>query len=145
MATKEPYYSVSTLVVKPENVNKVIEFFTRVSKATEELEPAAEIYRWYKVEGKDEFVYIENLILPVMKGKLPQGQLCGLLYVEVFSSMLIEETWFRFASEEHYRAHQNSSHFQGLYKEYLQYITEPFVFYPIDTSKDKLVGGFERT
>ncbi|KUI69209.1 hypothetical protein VM1G_11589 [Cytospora mali] len=107
MATKEPYYSVSTLVVKPENVNK--ERKSRVSKATEELEPAAETYRWYKVEGRDEFVYIE-----------------------------------KFASEEAYCAHQNSSHVQGLYKEYLQYITEPFIFYPIYTSKDKLVGGSER-
>lgn len=58
--------------------------------------------------------------------------------------MLFELSWTRFASEENYRAHQNSSHVQGLYKQYLQYITEPFVFHAIDTSKDRIVGGFER-
>ncbi|ROV88402.1 hypothetical protein VPNG_10296 [Cytospora leucostoma] len=117
MASRQTYYSVSTLAVKPENKDKVrkviqnsvVEFFTKVGKATEEQEPAAEIYRWYKVEGKDEFVFIE-----------------------------------KFASEEDYRAHQNSPHVQGLYKEYLQYITEPFVFHAIDTSNDGIVGGFER-
>lgn len=49
----------------------------------------------------------------------------------------------RFASEAAYRAHQNSSHVQGLYLEYIQYITQPFVFYPIDTA-DRVEGGFER-
>ncbi|KAK2608317.1 hypothetical protein N8I77_006935 [Diaporthe amygdali] len=109
MASQDAYYSVSTLAVKPENQEKVVEFFTRVAKATEELEPAAQIYRWYKVEGKDEFVFIE-----------------------------------KFTSEQDYRAHQKSSHVQKLYREYLQYLPEPFVFHPINNSKDRLVGGFER-
>ncbi|KAF3768962.1 hypothetical protein M406DRAFT_71919 [Cryphonectria parasitica EP155] len=109
MADTAAYYSVSTLAVKPENQAKVVEFFTKVAEATEKAEQAAQIYRWYKVEGKDEFVWIE-----------------------------------KFASEKDYRAHQQSSHVQGLYKEYLQYITEPFVFFPVDTSEDQLVGGFER-
>ena len=39
---------------------QVVEFFTKVSKATQELEPAAQIYKWYKVDGKDQFVYIEQ-------------------------------------------------------------------------------------
>ncbi|KAI3397157.1 hypothetical protein diail_11131, partial [Diaporthe ilicicola] len=103
MATKDTscYYSVSTINVKPENQAKVVEFFTRVGEATEQLEPAAKIYRWYKVEGKDQFVFIE-----------------------------------KFASEADYRVHQNSAHVQGLYQEYIEYITEPFVFYPIDTSEE---------
>ncbi|KAJ4418785.1 hypothetical protein N0V82_005350 [Gnomoniopsis sp. IMI 355080] len=103
------YYSVSTLNVKPENQAKVVEFFTRVGEATERLEPAAKIYRWYKVEDKDQFVFIE-----------------------------------KFASEADYRVHQHSAHVQGLYREYIEYITEPFVFYPIDTSGERLIGGFER-
>lgn len=45
---------------------QVVEFFTKVSKATQELEPAAEIYRWYKVDGKDEFVYIEKYVQVVL-------------------------------------------------------------------------------
>ncbi|ROV87835.1 hypothetical protein VMCG_10543 [Cytospora schulzeri] len=65
MTSKGAYYSVSTLTVKSENIDKhynfkIVEFFTRVAKATEELEPAAEIYRWYKGEGKDEFGFIEK-------------------------------------------------------------------------------------
>ncbi|PSR79706.1 hypothetical protein BD289DRAFT_508504 [Coniella lustricola] len=109
MVSNETYYSVSTLDVLPENVDKVVEFFTKVSAATQQLEPAAQIYKWYKVNGKEQFVYIEQ-----------------------------------FASEAAYRAHQNSSHVQDLYKEYIQYITEPFVFYDVDTT-NRLVGGFERT
>lgn len=50
----------------------------------------------------------------------------------------------RFASEAAYRVHQKSAHVRALYQEYLEYITEPFEFYPIDTSEDMLVGGFER-
>lgn len=53
-------------------------------------------------------------------------------------------TLARFASEAAYRAHQKSSHVQGLYREYIQYITQPFVFYPIDT-RDRVEGGFERS
>lgn len=48
----------------------------------------------------------------------------------------------RFATKADYRAHQKSAHLQGLYQEYIQYITEPFVSYPIDTF-EKLIGGFE--
>lgn len=51
-------------------------------------------------------------------------------------------TLARFASEAAYRAHQNSSHVQGLHREYFQYITQPFVFYLIDTVK-RAEGGFE--
>lgn len=40
--------------------------------------------------------------------------------------------------------HQNSGHVRALYQEYIEYITEPFVFYPIDTSEEMMVGGFER-
>ncbi|POS75169.1 hypothetical protein DHEL01_v206432 [Diaporthe helianthi] len=103
------YYSVSTIDVKPENQAKVIEFFTRVAKAAEQLEPAAKIYRWYKVEGKNQFVFIA-----------------------------------KFASEDDYRVHQKSAHVRALYQEYIEYITEPFVFHPIDTSEEMQVGGFER-
>ncbi|KAG8170262.1 hypothetical protein KVR01_001007 [Diaporthe batatas] len=111
MATNETsyYYSVSTVDVKPEKQAKVVEFFTRVAKATEQLEPAAQICRWYKVEGKDQFVFIE-----------------------------------KFASEADYRVHQNSAHVRALYQEYIEYITEPFVFYPVDTSENMQVCGFER-
>ncbi|KAK3945232.1 hypothetical protein QBC46DRAFT_371628 [Diplogelasinospora grovesii] len=107
--TDETYYSVSTLNVLPQNVAKVAEFFTRVSEETLKNEPAAQIYKWYKVAGKDQFVYIEQ-----------------------------------FASEADYRVHQNKSYVQGLYKEYLPYITEPFVFYPVDNTANRTVGGFER-
>lgn len=37
----------------------------------------------------------------------------------------------RFASEKDYRAHQNSAHVQGLYKEYLAHITEPLSSIPL--------------
>lgn len=50
----------------------------------------------------------------------------------------------RFESERDYRAHQQSAHVQGLYKEYLPYLTDTFVFHSIDTSGDRMVGGFER-
>jgi hypothetical protein len=53
-------------------------------------------------------------------------------------------TPFRFASEADYRVHQNKSYVQGLYKEYLPYITELFVFYPVDNSAARSVGGFDR-
>lgn len=33
-----------------------------MAEATEQLEPAAKIYRWYKVEGKDQFVFIEKFV-----------------------------------------------------------------------------------
>ncbi|KAH8893551.1 hypothetical protein GQ53DRAFT_745079 [Thozetella sp. PMI_491] len=56
----EPFFSISTIQVKPENTEKVLEFFNRVAKATQEKEAAAKIYRYYKVEGKNEFVWIEK-------------------------------------------------------------------------------------
>ncbi|KAH8659825.1 hypothetical protein BX600DRAFT_513493 [Xylariales sp. PMI_506] len=48
----EPFFAVSTL--------QVVEFFDKVAKETETKEAAAKIYRYYKVEGKDEFVWIEK-------------------------------------------------------------------------------------
>jgi hypothetical protein len=41
---------------------QVAEFFTRVSEETLKNEPAAQIYKWYKVAGKDQFVYIEQWV-----------------------------------------------------------------------------------
>ncbi|EON99183.1 putative antibiotic biosynthesis protein [Phaeoacremonium minimum UCRPA7] len=60
MAESTPYFAVSTLQVAPENMEKVVEFFTKVGKETEAKEPAAKIYRWFKTEGKNEFVFIEK-------------------------------------------------------------------------------------
>lgn len=78
MAESKPYFAVSTIEIPAENVDKVsqvyqrsmnlkliqcaqaVEFFTKVGQATEEKEPAAKIYRWFKTEGKNEFVFIEK-------------------------------------------------------------------------------------
>lgn len=67
---------------------------------------------------------------------MPMESLRALIYS-------LHVTLARFASEAAYRAHQNSSHVQGLYREYIQYITQPFVLYPIDTA-GRVEGGFER-
>ena len=76
-ASSEPYFSVSTIKVKPDKIqevrrsashlqvlsnrtNQAHECFEEVTKATMENEPGAKMYRFYKVEGKDEFVWIEK-------------------------------------------------------------------------------------
>jgi hypothetical protein len=62
---KVPYYNVCTISVKPENQAKVVEFFEHVAAETAAKEPAAQIYRYYKVEKKDEFVIIEKSVRAV--------------------------------------------------------------------------------
>ncbi|CAM1509541.1 Fc.00g032800.m01.CDS01 [Cosmosporella sp. VM-42] len=58
--SSEPYFSVSTIKVKPDKVQEAYQCFEEVTKATMEKESGAKMYRVYKVEGKDEFVWIEK-------------------------------------------------------------------------------------
>lgn len=51
---------IQSIILTGHNILQVIEFFNRVSQETKDKEPAALIYRWYKVEGKNEFVFMEK-------------------------------------------------------------------------------------
>ncbi|KAI9903800.1 hypothetical protein N3K66_000329 [Trichothecium roseum] len=56
----EPFFSVSTIRIKPGKAAEVHACLAEVAKETLEKEPGAKIYRYYKTEGKDEFVCIEK-------------------------------------------------------------------------------------
>ena len=59
-AAAEPYFSVSTIKIKPGKASEVQACLAEVAKDTLENEPGAKIYRFYKVEGRDEFVCVEK-------------------------------------------------------------------------------------
>lgn len=56
----EVYFSVSTIQIKPGKAAQVLDALAEVAADTFNNEPGALIYRFYKVEGKDEFVCIEK-------------------------------------------------------------------------------------
>ncbi|KAF7561813.1 hypothetical protein G7046_g2334 [Stylonectria norvegica] len=58
--TNESYFSISTNPVKADKIEEAFASFAEVAKATEENEPGAKMYRFYKVEGKNEFIWIEK-------------------------------------------------------------------------------------
>ncbi|KAF4974095.1 hypothetical protein FZEAL_8968 [Fusarium zealandicum] len=53
------YFSVSTIDVNPDKVDEAYRCLAEVAAATMN-EPGAKIYRFYKTEGKNEFVCIEK-------------------------------------------------------------------------------------
>ncbi|KAG7406659.1 hypothetical protein DER46DRAFT_671803 [Fusarium sp. MPI-SDFR-AT-0072] len=53
------YFSVSTIAVNPDRIAEAHACLTEVAEATLK-EPGAKIYRFYKTEGKDEFVCMEK-------------------------------------------------------------------------------------
>ncbi|KAF4457257.1 conidial development protein fluffy [Fusarium austroafricanum] len=55
----EEYFSVSTIAVNPDRVGEAHACLTEVAEATLK-EPGAKIYRFFKSEGKDEFVCMEK-------------------------------------------------------------------------------------
>ncbi|KAF5710078.1 antibiotic biosynthesis [Fusarium mundagurra] len=61
MASEESggYFSVSTIAVNPDRISEAHACLTEVAEATLK-EPGAKIYRFYKTEGKDEFVCMEK-------------------------------------------------------------------------------------
>ncbi|RBR08447.1 uncharacterized protein FIESC28_10247 [Fusarium coffeatum] len=55
----QEYFSVSTIAVNPDRIDEAHACLTEVAEATLK-EPGAKIYRFYKTEGKDEFVCMEK-------------------------------------------------------------------------------------
>ncbi|KAF5534375.1 antibiotic biosynthesis [Fusarium phyllophilum] len=61
MASEESgeFFSVSTIAVNPDRIDEAHACLTEVAEATLK-EPGAKIYRFFKTEGKDEFVCMEK-------------------------------------------------------------------------------------
>ncbi|KAJ4251536.1 hypothetical protein NW762_011524 [Fusarium torreyae] len=55
----ETYFSVSSIEVNPDRIDEAHACLTEVAEATLK-EEGAKIYRFYKTEGKNEFVCIEK-------------------------------------------------------------------------------------
>ncbi|KAM0304274.1 hypothetical protein ACHAPM_002352 [Fusarium culmorum] len=55
----EEFFSVSTIAVNPDRIDEAYACLTEVAEATLK-EEGAKIYRFYKTEGKDEFVCMEK-------------------------------------------------------------------------------------
>ncbi|KAF5563645.1 antibiotic biosynthesis [Fusarium napiforme] len=53
------YFSVSTIAVSPDRIHEAHACLAEVAEATLK-EPGAKIYRFYKTEGKDEYVCMEK-------------------------------------------------------------------------------------
>ncbi|KAH6871421.1 hypothetical protein B0T10DRAFT_591157 [Thelonectria olida] len=58
-AENRPYFSVSTIAVKADKIDEAFASFQEIAEETAK-EPGAKVYRFYKVEGKNEFVWIEK-------------------------------------------------------------------------------------
>ncbi|KAH6954554.1 hypothetical protein DER45DRAFT_615884 [Fusarium avenaceum] len=57
--TSGEYFSVSTIAVNPDRIQEAHACLAEVAEATAK-EGGAKIYRFYKTEGKDEFVCMEK-------------------------------------------------------------------------------------
>ncbi|UZP39174.1 hypothetical protein NXS19_006990 [Fusarium pseudograminearum] len=57
----EEFFSVSTIAVNPDKIDEAYACLTEVAEATLK-EDGAKIYRFYKTEGKDEFVCMEKFV-----------------------------------------------------------------------------------
>ncbi|KAI1036166.1 hypothetical protein LB504_011605 [Fusarium proliferatum] len=71
MASEESgeYFSVSTIAVNPDRIDEAHACLAEVAEATLK-EPGAKIYRFYKTEGKDEFVCMEKQVLYIWEARL---------------------------------------------------------------------------
>ncbi|KLJ11942.1 hypothetical protein EMPG_12907 [Blastomyces silverae] len=60
ITTPEPFHAISTVAVKPEHAAELTKHWDELCQIVRGKEPDCLTYMWFKVEGKDEYVWVEK-------------------------------------------------------------------------------------